>query len=166
MGGQEAVDLAGMHPTKQTRIVGPVDSPIRHGALDAAVDRSHQIDGLVRFGTRAVGGLSQKRRCSLQPTERIMFVVAVFCHTPHSDRMECLEEKCSDATDEHRGVSMHGAHRTVCCDWIRVVKIPGGDRRGGALSDDKFAHSGRNFLANKVGGHAPKVWPHGTRRAV
>ena len=166
MGGQEAVDLARMHPTKQTRIVGPVDGPIRHGALDAAVDRPHQIDGLVRFGTRAVGGLSQKRRCSLQPTQRIMFVIAVLCDAPHRDWMECLEKQCSDTTDEHSGVSMHGADRTVFCDWVGVVGIPGGNRGGGALSDDKFAHGGRNSLANKVGGHVPKVWPHGTRRAV
>jgi hypothetical protein len=57
--------------------------------------------------------LGQEGTGALQSTPRVVTVVGVLGDTGHGQRMQRLQQQRTQSADEHRGVGVHPANRTV-----------------------------------------------------
>ena len=111
VGGEETVDLGGVHPEQQTWIASGVLASVRSGALHALVDPVHHGDGLLGLIGGTEGGGGKEVGGPLQPSPWVGSVVAVLGHPGHGEGVDRLDQQGAEPTDEHRGVRVHPHHR-------------------------------------------------------
>ncbi len=119
--GQEAVDLGEMHPTQQLGIVRRIRSTVGRDTPHTLVHRAHAATRRLRLIGRAVGGGGEEVGGALEPTPGIVAVVGVRRDTCHGERMQALEQQGAQATDEHRGITVHAPDRSISREppWAR-----------------------------------------------
>ena len=161
---EEAVDLGGVHPREQVRIVGPVGHAVGCRALHAVVDRPDHRHRLLRIGDRSERGGAEKLGRPLQSTERIVLVGRVIGDARHGRWMQGLQEQRTDAADEHRRVGVHVPGRAVGPEQARLRRqLP-----WLALTGEQLAKAGTDPVTDRVDGltHVITVRPRCASRRV
>ena len=111
VGGEEAVDLGEVHPPQQVRVERRVRPAVGGDTVDVLVDAADDVDRPLRLGGRTERGRGDEVGGALQPTPRVVPVVAVLGDAGHRQRVQRLQQQRPQTADEHRRVGVDAADR-------------------------------------------------------
>ena len=167
VGGEKAVDFCDMDPSKQVRIVGGIRPAVWSATDDTPVHPMHHVDRSLGLGRRTERGGREKVSGSLQPPPRIASIVGVLSDSGHRQRMQRLEQQCSHPADEHRGVTVHPADRSVVVEpprFVAVEELHGtlrcvrtDDQRTDLISEPGSCIDRHTVIVPRLGGYARHV---------
>lgn len=118
---QEAVELSDVHPGQEVRVIGRKGPSVRCNTHHALVDAVDDVDGLARFARRPERRRRQEVSSALQAAPRVVAVVGELSDAGHRQGMQRLEQECSHAPDEHRGIGVDAANRSVVVEPTGLV---------------------------------------------